>query len=145
MSNSPMWNVVRDLLAAASKTEAYTEAEFFRLSIENPPFERLDIEKWPQSQRGRVAGETHRIAVVHYFDDGHLDNGVVMTDTGLPVDYVYHGPCGRVWLDIYSWDGPQLVVRTSVQREIAYILRIWARNLREQGFIEAARRLRTRE
>lgn len=147
--------IVHELVDAAGVRDAFETSEHFHLAIEHEPYERLVIESWPTPDA--IAGERRRISLAHYFEqDGDLiaDPDLEMTDAGYPVAlqqvptfaFVYGlshlgsgGGYTRVmWRDDLT---REVVVDVRAKLSTDRFSRMWARNLRQQGFLRAAREI----
>jgi hypothetical protein len=143
MSN-PMLTVVREIVTAAGQADAFDSAKHFSLRIDNEPWERLVIESWPVSGADSLLSEKCHISVAHYYiQNGDLmaDPEMVMTDTGQPLSYQLDS-LGIFRRCYWRNEVGQVMVNRRERNDQLEFLRMWARNLREQGFIEAARRMR---
>ncbi len=128
------------IVTAASQLDWFTQrGGHFSLTIENPPYMSLGIEAW----NSPIPGEGRRISVAHYFEqNGDLvpDPEVEITDTGWPIELSQ--ALGYTQVMVYSEDGRTLRFAPKAKRDVLHFLNgTWARNLRAQGFIEAARKL----
>lgn len=134
---------VREVVRAANLLQEFESEEHFSLRVENEPWMPLVIESWPAPDS--LQGERRRIQVGHYFIEGErtfADPELEMTDLGFPVRLKQWG-FGQMefpilWRDAQS---QQVLVNVKVKRDSAELLRIWANNIKEQGFIEAAARI----
>lgn len=123
----PMQVSIEAIVQAAGQTEAYESAirnnESFALKVTNAPYMPLTIE---------VTGEGN-VSVAHYF----TQNGDAMRDP----EIVFNP---KNWYGVEITQDPvgvyQRVRPNCYSRGIEDLARIWAKNLREQGFIEAAAR-----
>jgi hypothetical protein len=111
------------------------------LRIEVEGFMPLSIEVIGTGPRGGTA-----LSIMHWF----IQNGDVMRDPDLIVEIL---PQVKQWLSVsYRQDslglyqeavyaeGDGVVVRSRLVDDLVQFMRLWDRNLREQGFVEAARR-----
>jgi len=134
---------VHAVIRAARLFEEFESAERFSLRVENEPYMPLVIESWPASDA--LQGEKRRVLVAHYIQSGEHqlpDPELEMTDGGFPVRLrqtvceVLETPV--LWRDATTG---QIMLNGRGKRDIAELLRVWSRNIRAQGFIEAASRI----
>lgn len=148
--------VVHEIVDAAGMRDAYENASHFHLRIEHEPYECLVIESWPTPDA--LAGERRRVSIAHYFEqNGDLiaDPDLEMTDLGYPVAlqqvpafaFVYGlshlgaetGGYQRItWRDEVT--GRQMI-NTRLKLSTDRFTRMWASNLRKQGFVKKAREM----
>ncbi len=134
---------VHEVVRAASLFQEFETEELFSLCVENEPWMPLVIESWPTPDS--LQGERRRVLVAHYFTEGEqtfADPELEMTDVGFPVRLKQWG-LGQMeypilWRDEHS---RQVLVNVAVKKDIAELLGIWAKNIKEQGFVEAAARI----
>lgn len=132
-----------EVVRAASLFLEFECVAHFSLRIENEPWMPLVVESWPASDP--LLGERRRVLVAHYFTEGNrtfADPELEMTDGGFPVRLKQWG-LGQMeyrilWRDERSH---QVLINTAAKRDIAELLGIWAKNIKEQGFITAASRI----
>ena len=127
MRGSPLAHIVVEIASAAGLAGAFWQSEHFHLRLPNPPWMDLVIESWPVSHSQR------HISVAHYFEqNGDLvpDPEVEMTEYGDPVS-------------LSQALGYTEVRDASTRSDVLLFLDMWARNIRDQGFIDAARRYAT--
>ena len=143
VANSPLYGLVVELAQAAGKEGSFNlsgqvNRHHFHLRIENEPFMPLVIEAWN-------TGDGHIISVAHYYTqngDAMRDPEVVMMNEGRLLSYqqdslgIYNAvswwedkPGGTVWK-----------VNLKAYASVLEFTKLWARNIKAQGFIEAARR-----
>ena len=134
---------VRQVVRAAGISGEFEAAQHFSLRVENEPWMALNIESWPTPDA--LQGEKRRVLVAHYFRSGSSwlpDPELEMTDAGYPIrlrQTVFGVMETRVlWRDTTSG---QVMLNAGAKRDMAELLRIWAKNIREQGFAEAAARI----
>lgn len=131
---------VHEVVRAANLFQEFETKERFSLRVENEPWMPLVIESWPTPDA--LQGERRRVQVGHYFTEGgqtFADPELEMTDVGFPVRLKQWG-LGQMEFSILWRDerSQQVLVNVAVKRDIAELLSIWANNIKEQGFIEAA-------
>ena len=142
-ANSPLYELAVELAKAAGKEDEWelskqVNRHHFHLRIENEPFMPLVIEAWN-------TGEGHIISVAHYWTqngDALRDPEVVMMDEGRILSfqqdpYVYNEPAIRE-------DTPGGVVwkvNPKIYASVHSFTKLWVRNIRAQGFIEAAKKV----
>jgi len=134
---------VREVASAADLLHEFETAQHFSLRVENEPWMPLVIESWPTSDS--LQGEHRRIQVGHYFiqeERTFADPELEMTEVGFPVRLKQWG-FGQMEFPILWRDeeSQRVLVNVTRKRDIAELLRIWAKNLKEQGFVEAAARV----
>lgn len=123
----PMQVSIEAIVEAAGQTEAFKRAirngGSFTLKVANAPYMPLTIE---------VTGEGY-VSVAHYF----TQNGDAMRDP----EIVFNP---KNWYGVEITQDPvgmyQRVRPNCYSKGIEELARVWAKNLREQGFIEAAAR-----
>lgn len=142
MARTQLLTVIHEIVAAAGVLEAFDTAPHFSLRIDNPPYMPLVIEAF-RAPDALTPGHTRSISIAHYREEcGDLvaDPEILMTGVGellwlqMPgvfTEIRFRGDDGRVRCAV--WHAADV-------RELA---NTWARNIRAQGFIAAARRLRT--
>ena len=127
--------MVKQIVAAAGQTYAFEHGVHFHLKLEHPVYMPLVIESWETGQPYR--GEKRVVSVAHYFEqEGDLlaDPEVLITDHGDPI-HLQQVVC----FTQVMWLGPLgTVCNDRARRSVEELLRIWALNLREQGWIETA-------
>lgn len=136
---TPMLTVIRDIVAAAGQTEAFATDAHFHLRIENAPYQRLVIESWPTPDP--LLGETRRISVAHYYEqhgDLMADPEMELTDNGYPISIKMDG-AGVYRCCYWRNETGQVMERYRERQDQLAFLRMWARNIRAQGFIRAAK------
>lgn len=134
---------VHEVVRAARLWKEFDTAARFTLTVENKPYMPLIIESWPTPDS--LQGERRRILVAHYYMAGerrYPDPELEMTEYGFPV---------RLRQTVFGiletpvlWRDPQtqaVLVNVRGKRAMAELLRIWAKNIYHQGFIEAASRI----
>lgn len=141
----PMLKVIREIVAAAGQAEAFETAEEFRLSIENAPYMRLVIESHPASDALGTSTEARRfISIAHYperqgpWEDATCDTDLELLDNGalLGLTVAYGTHYTRV---LWRGENGRVYIAPQAKREVSSFARMWARNLRAQGFIRAAK------
>jgi hypothetical protein len=131
---------VHEVVRAAKLFEEFERAEDFTLRVENEPYMSLTIKSWPTPDP--LQGEQRRVLVAHYYTAKgreYPDPELEMTERGFPV---------RLRQTVFGvmetpvlWRDPgtqQVLVNVKGKRDMAELLRIWAKNIKEQGFIDAA-------
>lgn len=134
---------VREVVNAAHLLHEFETSQHFSLCVENEPWMPLVIESWPTSNS--LQGERRRIQVGHYFiqeERTYADPELEMTEVGFPVRLKQWG-LGQMEFPILWRDeeSQRVLVNVTRKRDIAELLHIWAKNLKEQGFVEAAARV----
>jgi hypothetical protein len=132
-----MMRIIEQIVAAAGQTEAYTTDAHFHLRIENEPYMALVIESWATPDA--LVSEKRRVSVAHYFTqhgDAIADPECEMTDLGYPIELDQQGH--RTPVMWRAADG-RVMVRPAVRQSVASFLNMWARNIRAQGFLKAAK------
>jgi len=107
--------------------------------IENGPFLPLVIERIGTGPNGHPA-----ISVAHYFEQ----NGDLVADPEMCFEeyngklwpYYFKSCTGFEQTVYFTREDGAKMIRPTVKRELEQFARIWNRNIREQGFVEAARR-----
>lgn len=142
-ANALMLQRAHQVVQAAGLFRDFETAPRFSLRVENEPWMPLVIESWPAPDA--LQGEKRRVLVAHYALSGESqlpDPELEMTDVGFPIRLrqtafgVMETPI--LWRDP---DTLQVMINVRGKRDIAELLRIWAKNIRAQGFIEAAARI----
>lgn len=127
---APMQRVVETILRAHGLTQAFAEATEFHLKLENAPYMPLVIER-----QGDV------VAVMHYF----IQQGDVMRDPEVefklphwtPTSITQH-PVG-IYREVSTFANDRHMLNSRLLRELEAFARLWAMNLRAQGFTDPAR------
>lgn len=136
---------VHEVVRAANLLQEFEAKEHFSLYVENEPWMPLVIESWPTPDA--LQGERRRLLVAHYaLSGGHKlpDPELEMTDGGFPIRLrqtvfgVMETPI--LWRDPETG---QVLINVRGKQEIAELLGIWAKAIKEQGFIQAAARIVT--
>src|SRR5689334_7556656 len=99
----------------------------------------LVIESWPAADP--LLQERRRVLVGHYFTEqgrSFADPELEMTDAGFPVRLKQWG-LGQVEYRILWRDAQtrEVMLTQRVKRDSAELLRVWAKNVKRQGFIAA--------
>jgi uncharacterized protein DUF6908 len=133
----PLLKVVHDLATAAGVHDQFQTAQEFHLRLEHEPYEPLVIESWPASTS--YVGEKRHISVAHYYyqeGDAIADPDILMTDTGYPIEMQRPLLYTQV-----LWHDPQrgTLVNTRAKRDIEEFMRMWARNIKDQGWLGVAK------
>ncbi len=127
-----------EIVKAAQQWPRFTQrGEHFRLKIDNEPYMPLFIEAWDSP----IQGENRRISVAHYFEsNGDLvpDPEVEITDDGWPIELSQSMGYTQV---TYYEDDRRLFYPDRKADVLSFLDGTWARNLRAQHFIEAARKM----
>jgi hypothetical protein len=126
---SPMEDAIRRVLEAHGKLEEFQKSEFFYMKIQREPWMDLIIEK-----------HGDEVVVAHYGEQ----NGDLMADPDMtfsikagwrPMTFTNHyvGVFTRA-----SWyeDGI-LLTDTRAHKDLVSFVRVWAKNIREQGFADS--------
>jgi hypothetical protein len=122
--------VVEQILKGRGQFEEFQKGEDFHLIIENQPFMPLVIEKHGQS-----------ISVTHYLET----NGDLIPDPDLELIIGADGEwypvalqfCTGLYRRARFWKDGKEFVNPKEMADQRYFSNIWARNLRDQGFITA--------
>lgn len=133
MKRKPMQVTVEAIFKAAGKLEAYNEAISTNcangrvgISLDNDPYMTLAVEVMTG------ANGIAEVSVAHYFDF----NG----DAGRDPEIVFRADC---WLPVeLTMDKLGRFIRVEHGRYISSatgLANVWARNIREQGFIDVAK------
>lgn len=139
---TPMLTVAKAVVEAAGKTAEFEADTHFHLRVENAPFMALVIESWPTPEGQRLSEQdTRRVSVAHYYvsyGDKVADPEVELTCYGYPVELDQQGH--RTTVAFVRDD--KSMVRPAAKREVESFLRMWARNVKAQGFVKAAKAAR---
>lgn len=140
-------DTIKDVVLAAGRSDEdllSPAAEHFHLRVENGGYMPLVIEAFTvHLERPILGAVAHRVlSVAHYFES----NGDLVADPEvellagrlLPLA-ITQGFFGRRVVGQLDEDRGQFLVSPSGQREVKNFAGMWARNIREQGFAEAAR------
>jgi hypothetical protein len=136
---------VHEVVRAANLFEEFEASERFTLCIDNEPYMPLTIESWPTPDS--LQGERRHILVAHYYTvkgQQFPDPELEMTEYGFPVRLrqtmfgIMETPV--LWRDP---DTREVRVNLSGKRDMAQLLRVWATNIKRQGFARAASRIVT--
>ncbi|MCC7359938.1 MAG: hypothetical protein IT317_10700 [Anaerolineales bacterium] len=125
-----MQQAIETILNAHDLTEAFSASREFHLKLENLPYMPLVIER-----------QGDEVAVMHFF----IQQGDVMADPELtfrlwdwtPTSITQH-PVG-VYRQVFMFVNGRQVVNTRLLHELEGFARLWAINLRAQGFLDALR------
>jgi len=127
---APMQRVVMDILHLQRLTDAFHTAPEFHLRLENQPYLPLVIER-----------QADEVAVRHSF----IQNGDLMRDPELTFrlpDWsptsITQDPVGT-YRGVFLFVNGRRVMNTRLAHELEAFARLWAINLRAQGFTNAAR------
>ena len=138
---TPLLTVVQAIVKEAEKTHPGTELLYrqgrLRLDIRVQSFEHLVIET--RKPEPRYSEEKFHI-MIGYYPDGYPDPEISMTNEGIPF-YMRQTSLDGVRETRAMWktQGQTPLIDLNQQGEILSIARLWARNLREQGFVRKAR------
>jgi hypothetical protein len=136
---------VHDVVRAARLFEAFETEERFTLRVENEPYMPLVIESWPTPDS--LQGERRRVLVAHYYGGNgreYPDPELEMTEYGFPI-HLRQTVFGIMETPVL-WRDPQtqqVLVNMRAKRDIAELLRVWAKNIKYQDFADAASRIIT--
>jgi hypothetical protein len=122
-----MKNVIEAILKRHGLLEAFNTSPDFHLKIDNSPWMPLVIER-----------HGDEISIAHY---GEL-NGDLIRDPELTFSFsadwtptsITQDPVGR-YAEVFPIVDGQQMVRPKLLRELKSFANLWARNLKEQGFI----------
>ena len=142
-ANSPLYSLAVELVKAAGKEEEWelskqVNRHHFHLRIENDGYMPLVIEAWN-------TGEGHIVSVAHYWTqngDPMRDPEVVMLNEGRILSfqqdpYIYNEPAVRE----ETPGGVVWKVNPKIYASIHSFTKMWTRNIKAQGFIEAAKKV----
>ena len=142
-ANSPLYGLAVELAKASGKEDEWelskqVNRHHFHLRIENEPFMPLVIEAWN-------TGEGHIISVAHYWTqngDAMRDPEVVMMNEGRLLTF-QQDP--HIYQELASYERkPSGIVWKIASKLYASALdftKLWTRNIKAQGFIEAAKKV----
>lgn len=129
-------NVIQICCAAGQEKELF-ENEHFYLKVKNDPYMDLVIEAWTDPD-GR------KVSVAHYYEQyGDLvpDPEILLdADTGYPYSMEDYWGCRQV---IWKDDG-KTYIDPHAQKQVLAFMKMWARNIKLQGFVEAAQKQKAR-
>ena len=134
---------VREVVQAADLLREFETAERFNVRIENESYMPLVIESWPTPDS--LLGERRRILVAHYFIEkgrAYPDPELEMTDAGFPV--CLRQTAFGIMETPVLWRDPvtqQVMINVRGKRDMAELLGIWAKNIKDQGWTQAASRI----
>lgn len=130
-----------ELVQAAGVFTEFETADRFALRLEREPYMPLVIASWPTPDP--LQGERRRILLAHYvIEDGHAvpDPALEMTDCGFPIrllQRVFGMMESRIlWRDLVTHE---VMVNPAAKRSLAGFLRSWAREIKRQDYLAAAR------
>jgi hypothetical protein len=132
----PLLSVVHDLAYVAMVYSDFIEGEHFHLKLTREPYEPLVIEAW--DAHPSYLGEKRHISVAHYREEnGDLiaDSDILMTGIGLPI-YIQQ-ILGYTEV-IREGEDNTTVIDRSALRSVLGFMRLWASNIRAQGWLAAA-------
>lgn len=136
---------VHDVVRAARLFEEFETAEYFVLRVENASYMPFVIESW--NALDPLQYERRRVLVAHYYTAQgreYPDPELEMIDNGFPVRLrqtvfgIMETPV--LWRDAKT---QQVMVNLKGKKDMAQLLRIWAKNIHDQGFVDAASRIVT--
>ncbi len=130
--------IIREIVNAAGVGDGFDNEPHFHLEVANPPYMDLVIESWPSP----IEGEGRRISVAHYYEqngDPVPDPEVEMRDDGWPIELSQAYMHTRV--TFVDEDGT-VKFYPRAKKEVMGFLDVWARNIREQDYAEAAKKNR---
>jgi hypothetical protein len=135
--------VIEGIIHAAGGPEAHEKNGHYHLRVENEPYMPLVVESWNGPQRDKDGLPVTYISVAHYFKqngDTVPDPEVLILSNGEPIELSQALGYSRC-----AWfEKGRLQVNPVVSKDIQRFLNIWAKNIKEQGFIQAARRAAVR-
>ena len=110
------------------------------MRVEAAGFMPLHIERIGVGPRGGVL-----VSVAHYY----VQNGDLMADPDLTVEVVdgewspvaYRQDGLGVYQEAVYLDGDRVTVRPGLVNDLKQFMQAWDRNLRDQGFVDAARKI----
>lgn len=118
---TPLLKVVYQIVDAAGDRTPFERGEEYHLKLTQPTYMPLVIEAWGQ-------GCARRISVAHYYEqNGDLvaDPDILMDGAGMP-------------LEISQPFGYTRVDREVIRLDVLRFMRLWASNIRAQGWVELA-------
>ncbi len=124
------------IVDATGQGAAFRTDDHYHVRIANHGYMDLVIESWASPH---YAGRRN-ISVAHYYEqNGDLvaDPEVEIVDTGMPIGLSQPWGYTRCLL---VQDG-KLMLKPRAKADVMSFLVVWGRNLRQQGFVEAARKL----
>lgn len=144
MTQLPMLTILNKIIDALNMRHEFETSNHFHVRIPNEPYMDLIIEAWnaPESYNG----EKRHISIAHYFvqnGDSIADPEVVIGEHGYPHQFTQWTTKGSRCYPIYWKEDDKTMVDLYQRQDTLSFLRIWTRNLREQGFIEAAKEYAT--
>lgn len=132
MATTTFARQVARIVRAAGKSSEYESGGHFYLKVRREPYMDLVIEAFDHPTFGRL------VSVAHYFEqNGDLvpDPEVEMTIDGTPLEL--RQVQGRT---LCRWEqGGKVYIKPRAERDVRSFLAMWGRNLREQGFAQAAK------
>lgn len=125
---------IEKIVDAAGQGADFRTSDHFHMRLKNHGWMDLVIESW----RSPLYHDRRNISVAHYYEqNGDLvaDPEVEIIDDGTPVGLTQvYGYTRCMW----EQDG-RLMVAPRAKAEVMSFLTLWGRNLKDQGFIEAAK------
>jgi len=138
-------DTIEAIVKAAGQYEDYLKSDHFHLKIENGPYMDLVIESWWCNYQADILGVRHT-SVAHYYEqNGDLmpDPDVVIdTGTGAPIEITQPPPFGYFRVRWSDPDNGHAMINRYQDQAVRSFLTIWSRNLREQGFVQAAKSMK---
>ncbi|HRV02247.1 MAG TPA: hypothetical protein P5539_11200 [Mesotoga sp.] len=125
--------IIEEIIELAGLTDKFDTSEQFYLKVYNDPYMPLTIEAFYNSALNRRV-----ISVAHYYkQNGDLipDPDVVITPEGYPISY----QDSYGYIEIMFLQHGNFYVHTSKKNNTLKFLATFARNIKEQGFIEAVK------
>lgn len=142
-ANTPLYGLAVELVMAAGRVDEWesskrVDGHHFHLRIENEGFMPLVVEAWN-------TGDGHTISMAHYWTcngDAMRDPEVVMMGEGRILSFqqdpaIYHETSVRE----ETTGGVAWKVNMRLYASVLSFTKMWARNIKAQGFIEAAKKV----
>lgn len=147
---TPMARVIREIVRAAGVEQEYDTAREFSLVVKNGSWMDLHIESFPAGPIGSgamydnldVGGKRH-VSVAHYFrqgDESIPDPELEMNELGYPfvLDQQKRWVTHIIARDV---DTGRVMLNPRAKQSVMQFTNMWARNLRAQGFVQAAKEM----
>lgn len=133
--------VVHAVIQAAGQDamDAFNGTQHFSMKVENGPWQPLVIEAW-NTPDALGTDEKRRVVVGHYVTesgDRISDPELEMNEYGYPIRLELKLGATTV---MFRNDAGQVMIRPRAKREVDSFSRTWAANIRQQGFIQAAKK-----
>ena len=134
---NPLLEVIRQLVDAAGRTQAFTTEKEFYLLLVQRPYDPLEI----RSRRAEHSylGETRHISIAHLASypgqqTADTDPELCMTEHGIPIELHHHQRVSHVLTIVASGT----FVHRNVRQLTEHFMAEWAQNIKAQNWLSIA-------